>query len=121
MAGLTAFAAAAAPAVGAAVGVYSVVEQQRARKTAASAAERAAALRQQELELKEKQAGEYFEISGRQMELQAQAGQISTLANLIEKAKEPAGPKIFTLPPAKEYSALERINMAIGDLLLRAG
>jgi len=117
MPALAAFAIAAAPAVGVGVGVYSLVEQSKARKEAASAVERAAALRQEELEYQEKQAGEYWEITEKQMELQAQAGQIETLANVLERTRQPAEPRIVTLPAAKKYSPIENINRAIGNLL----
>lgn len=120
MPALAAFAIAAAPAVGAGVGVYSLVEQSKARKAAASAAERATAIRQEELEFAEKQAGEYYQITAKQMELQAQAGQIETLANVLERTKQPAAPRVITLPAAKKYSPIENINRAIGNLL-RAG
>lgn len=107
---------AAAPAIGAGVGVYSLAEQSKARKAAASAAERASAIREQELKFKEAQAGEYFEITSQQMELQAQAGQIQTLANVLER-KPPAEPRIITLPAAKSYNPIENLNRAIGKLL----
>lgn len=113
-----------APAIGAGVGVFGLAEQSKARKAAAgaaaSAAERAVAIRQEELEFAEKQAGEYYQITSKQMELQAQAAQIDTLANVLTRTRQPAAPRIVTLPAAKTYSPIESINRAIGNLL-RAG
>lgn len=111
-----AIAAAAQPLmapIGAAMGL---IQQQKAAKAGAGAAERAAAIYQQELEFKEKQAGEYFEITKQQMELQAQAGQIRTLANVLQRPP-PAEPRVITLPAAKTYSPIENLNRAIGKFL----
>jgi len=110
-------AVAAAPAIGAAVGVYSIVEGQRRAKKAESAAEKQAQL---EWEMQERQAGEYFDLTKKQMELQSQGSQINTLASLIAGTKQPAEPQIFTLPAAKTYSPVEQINRAI-DQWLKAG
>ena len=54
-------------AIGAATGVYSVVEGARRAKKAESAAEEFA---QRQWELQERQAGEHFDLSEKQMKLQ---------------------------------------------------
>lgn len=99
-------------------------QSHQARKASEKASKEAAKQAEQERKLKEKlfqqelQAGEYFEeLKAEQMALQAQAANISTLANLIASRKEQQPqPRVFTVPPAKEYSAIDRINQAIGDL-----
>lgn len=104
----------ALPAIGAGVGAYtgikSTIQVEEARSEAASQF-------RQQMEFTEKQAGEYYQLSSQQMEMQAQASQIQTLANLITEARRPAAPQIFTLPAAKEYSAVEQINQAIDKVL----
>lgn len=113
---------AAAPAIGAAVGVYSIVESQKASKEAAKQAKaqvyaQEQAAKRQDI-LTEKQAGEYFELTQQQMELQTQMATIDTLADLLVSRQAPPGEtRIFTTPAPVEYGAIERINMAIGDLL----
>ena len=106
-------AVAAAPAIGAAVGVYSVVEGRRQAKAAESAADQYA---QAEWESREREAGEYFDLTQKQMELQAQSSNIKTLATLIERESQPPRRQVITLPPATPYNALEQINIAIGKL-----
>lgn len=108
--GLAGAAAAAAPAIGAGVGVYSTIEAGRAAKAAESKQE-------DYLAAQERQAGEYYNLTRQEMELQSQASQIKTLANLIQSRRQPAEPKIFTLPAAKTYGPVERINRGISDLL----
>lgn len=120
-------AAVASPLVAAGVGVggYQVYEStqraEEARSEAAKARSQAASQFQEQIEFTEKQAGEYYQLSSKQMELQAQAAQIKTLANLITQTRQtvpsPAAPQVFTLPAAKEYSAVEQINQAIGRML----
>lgn len=110
--------AAAAPAIAPVVsGVMGMFSQQPAQTAAAAEEARAAAIYQQELEFREKQAGEYFELTKGQMALQAQAAQIQTLANILEERMQPARPLVFALPAAKEYGPIENINRAIGNLL----
>lgn len=98
----------------AAATVYTSVTSERAAKKAQSKAEK---FREEELESREQQAGEYYQLSAQQMELQSQASQIKTLANLITEAKQPAAPQVFTLPAAKEYSAVEQLNRAIDKIV----
>jgi len=124
MAEIVALAAAIAPAAAVGVGVYSIVQQSRAAKAAEKMQEKAqtaAELQQQrEFELYERQAGEHLELSKQQMELQAQAGNIMTLTDVLTRERPPAQPQILTLPPAKEYTGVERINQAIDDMLRAA-
>ena len=94
--------------------VYTAVKSGREAEKAREAAKKRAG---QELEFMEKQAGEYYQLSSQQMELQSQASQIKTLANLIGQARQPAAPQVFTLPAAKKYSAVEQINQAIDKML----
>lgn len=104
----------AALVTGAGVGVYTAV---KSASEAEKARSQAASQFREQMEFTEKQAGEYYQLTGKQMELQAQASQIQTLANLITRARQPAAPQVFTLPPAKEYSAVEQINQAIDKIL----
>lgn len=109
-AGWTALAAMTA----ASAGVYTAVKSSREAEKTREAAERRTG---QEYEYMEKQAGEYYQLSSQQMELQAQASQIKTLANLITEARRPAAPQVLTLPAAKEYSAVEQLNQAIDKIV----
>lgn len=97
----------ALPAIGAGVGIYSAVESRR----------QAAKQFSEQQEFAERQAGEYYQLTAKQMELQTQASQIKTLANLIGQTRQPAAPQIFTLPAAKKYSAIDQINQVIGKML----
>jgi len=104
----------AAPAIGAGVGVYSVVEGRRQAKAAESAAEKMA---QQEWEYMERRAGEHFDLTQEQMELQSQYSNIKTLTDVLIAKREPAQPQIFTLPPAKTQTAVQQINQAINRFI----
>ena len=100
---------------GAAAGtaVYVTGEQ---KKAASSAQKKAEAARRRQMEY-ETEAGEHWEeINLQQMEMQSQQHQITLLADLIKQKEEPE-PQILTLPPAKTYGALDRINQAIDDLV----
>ena len=89
------------------------VDQQQKGKSAKKEAKKQAAA----FSAKQLQAGEYWEeINAEQMELQSQASQISLLSDVI-KSKQQAEPRILTLPPAKTYTATERFNMAVDELL----
>ena len=121
-------AAAAAPltAAGLGVGAYSTIkgaqEAEKAREQMKKQAATAAVQKQQELEFMEKQAGEYYGITRQQMELQAQQSNIKTLVDVIssQKSQPAAPPQVLTLPAAKTYTPIERINQAIGNLLRAA-
>jgi len=124
-------AVAAAPVIGAGLGVYSVMEQQRREEEAQEEVKRARVaaeeIAKQEILATERRAGEYLELSAQQMELQAQQTNISTLADLItggpraSPAPAPAtATQMFTVPPAKTYGAFDQINQAIDDLLRSA-
>ena len=124
--------AGAATAVGAAVGTggliaagtagYSMLKGREEKKEAKKAGEELAAtterLRQEEIELAEKHAGEYYRITEQQMELQAQSSNIKTLASLIG-SQEQQPPRFFTLPPAKTVTLTptQQINNAIDKWL----
>ena len=108
-------AVAALPTIAAGTGIYGAYTTYRSTKEAEKARSAATEMRQREMEFAEKQAGEYYQLSQQQMELQAQASSISTLANLIAVKRQPAQQVAFTAPPAKVYSAADRINLAIGD------
>ncbi len=111
-------AVAAAPVAGAAAGVYAVVEGQRRAKKAESAAEE---LAQQQWAATERRAGEHFDLTAEQMELQAQQANIMTLADVLtSKPRTSPTPQMFTIPPAKTYGAFDRINQAIADILRAA-
>lgn len=69
-----------------------------------------------QVELREREIGEYAELTEAQMKLQAGATTISTLANLITERESPA-PQVFTLPAAKTYTRVEQLNMAIDKFL----
>lgn len=91
-------------------------EAKATRKAAVKEAEKQRKWQEQQLKT-ELQAGEYFEeLKAEQMELQAQAANIRTLANLIESRREQqASPVVFTLPAAKieKYDPVYEINKAI--------
>ncbi len=103
---------------GAAVGI-AAYSGQRQKKEASKARGQAEKMQAAELQAREFQAGEYYDLSEKQMELQSQAANIKTLADLIERTSEPAGTQVFTLPPAKTYSPVMRINMAIHEVFTR--
>jgi len=109
-------AVAAAPAIAAGTGIfmaYSTTKQaEKARSSAQSRFE-------SEFELQEKQAGEYYQLSQAQMELQSQSSQITTLANLIAAKRQPAQAQQFTTPAvaaAPQGSIFDRMNRAIGSM-----
>ncbi len=110
-AGLTA-AAIAEPlaAAGLGLGAYSSIKSSREMEKARKSAESQSAA---QLRLADKSAGEYYKLQSEQMELQSQSAQITTLANLIERKRQPVGQQVITLPPAKEYSAFDQINRVI--------
>ena len=100
----------AAPAIGAGVGIYSTVEAGRRAKAAEKQAK-------DQLAVSERQAGEYYNLTRQEMELQSQASQIKTLANLIAQRRQPAEPTVFTLPAAKTYNPITKINQGIAEFL----
>jgi len=108
-----------------ATGVYAVTESSKqaseARSEAKKQALRVEQLRKEEMAVYEKQAGEYYDLTAEEMELQAQYSQIQTLAALIEQSNQPAAPQIITLPAAKEYTAAETINNAIHKVVKGLG
>lgn len=97
----------------AAVTIYSAIEQRKLAKKSLSAQKKLAS---RQLEQKGQYAGEYLQLTKRQMEMQSEQRQIDTLADLIA-AKSDKPRQVFTLPPAKEHSAIDKINMAIGQML----
>jgi len=108
--------AAYAPAIAAGTGIFGAYTTYKSTKQAEKARSTAEHFRQEELRFAEKQAGEYYELSQQQMELQAQASQITTLANLIAAKRQPAQQEVFATPAAKQYSVIDRLNQAIGNL-----
>jgi hypothetical protein len=99
--------------------VYSTVEQSKQAKAAEEEAKKQRKL-QEQLGMAQLEAGEYFnELNYKQMELQAQASSISTLANLIAQQKASASqqPTVFTLPAAKTYDPITKINNAIHEMI----
>ena len=114
---IAAAAIAIAPAVAAGVGVYSIVEGRRQAKEAESAAEKYS---QMQWEQTERQAGEYFDLTQKQMELQAQSQNITTLVDLITaRSGQESAPRILTLPQPQTLSPVAQLNAAI-DRLFRA-
>ena len=72
---------------------------------------------QQQGQLRQLEAGEYFEqLSREQMELQSQMSQIRLLSDVITSRRQ-AEPRILQLPAAKTFTPVERINSAIDDFL----
>jgi len=105
----------AAAIVGGGVAVYQTQEEKKAQKRAQSKAKEMLQSQQQY----ETEAGEHWEQLGReQMELQSQQHQITLLADIIKKEQDPA-PQAVTLPPAKTYSPVDRINIENGKLFAR--
>lgn len=97
-----------------AAAIYGTVQQVRIAKKSASAQKKMAA---SQLAQQDVYAGEYFELSKRQMELQSQQRQIDTLADLI--TADDQGRQVLTLPVA-EVSPLHQLNAAI-DRMLKGG
>ncbi|MHC4397818.1 MAG: hypothetical protein ACYS1A_19410 [Planctomycetota bacterium] len=121
IAGLAKAAIAIAPVAAVGVGVHGITESRSQAKKARSVAKKQtgiqAELAREQMEMQEWQAGEYYDISEKQMELQAQQQNIKTLATLIEqKQKDQPGPKVFTLPAAKTTTPVQDINRAIQNL-----
>jgi len=96
-----------------AVGAY---QQYKQAGEAEKAKKKQEAIAAQEQAFAEKQAGEYFELTRRQMEMQSHQSQINTLAELIARANKTPEPRVLTLPPAKTYDVVTQINMAIDKL-----
>ena len=72
------------------------------------------------VEVREAKAGEHFEeLNKEQMVLQSQQNQIQLLSDILRKRDEPPPRQILTIPAAKSYTAIERINSAIADLFQR--
>ena len=103
-------------------GIFGSFGSSKEAEEARSVAERRAAQEAALLARQEKQAGEYYQLQQQQMELQSQAWNIQTLADLIDRKRgQPAAtPQIITTPPAKQYSAIDQINNAIGRIFNRA-
>lgn len=69
---------------------------------------------------RELQAGEHWEeLNREQMVLQSQQNQIQLLSDILRKQNESLPPQILTVPAAKSYSAVQRINSAIADIFRR--
>jgi len=100
-----------------AVAGYSIYQGYSQSKEAKEASDKAERLRREEYARQERMAGEYYDLSKKQMELQAQGQNIQTLATLIDRTRQPAEPNVFYMPPAKTYSPWERINKAIYEVL----
>lgn len=112
-----------AAAVGGGVMLHRTIEQRKAVGAASKAAGKEAAKQRkwkEEMTGRELQAGEYFEeLHTEQMELQAQAATISTLADLIatRRSEQPRQPIIYTTPAAKTVGPVTKINQAIAGFL----
>ena len=67
------------------------------------------------------QSGEYWDaINREQMELQSQENQMVLLMDIIkDKQKPPA--QVYMLPPAKTYTPVQKINLALDQFFRRAG
>ena len=97
-----------------------VYQTQRAKQEASKQRKEVEAQRskQEEMFQRELEAGEYFEeLRAEQMEMQSQSATIKTLSNLIEERRQPTAPQIVTLPAAKEYTPVEKINQAIDEFV----
>ena len=88
--------------------------QRREASKARSVAEAAERKRQQAIEL---EAGEYVELTEKQMKIQALQSQTRTLVELIDIQDGTAAPQIYTLPAAQSTDPLDRINAAIDDFI----
>lgn len=103
--------------VAAAAGTTAIVQHQTAKsasKAQSAAQERAqdAARKQYELE-----AGEYQELTEKQMKIQAMQSQTRTLVELIDKQDQAAAPQVYTLPVPQSKDPIGRINAAIDDFI----
>lgn len=96
---------------------YTAVEQKSQAKKAKSEAKKGRLLAERQQGFYEMQAGEYYELTGQQMELQSQMSTIKTLSTILEERGRPQEPLVVTLPAAKEYSTVDRINQAIDDFV----
>lgn len=88
---------------------WQIVESRSQAKKAASTAKKVAGI---QAAAQREYAGEYFDLSKRQMEMQSQQRQIDTIANLIESRSE-KGPMILTTSTATGRGILDQINLAI--------
>lgn len=119
---LVAAAIAIAPVAAVAVRAYAVTESRSQTKSVKSEAKKVRLQQKREFDQvfqRDLEAGEYFEeLSTKQMELQAQAANIRTLADLIasQRQTEPET-RIFTLPAQKTQTPIQQINLAIDKLL----
>ena len=94
--------------------VYTSREQ---RKASEKASKKAQEMQARQLQY-ETEAGEHFEeLSLKQMEMQSQQHQIQLLTDIITSQEQPQ--QIVTLPAAKTYSPVDRINQAIGEIFRR--
>lgn len=117
-------------AAGAAIGttVYSANQANKQQKRALNAQREAEARakkeaeeqRKRELREYEAQAGEYLEMTKKQIELQTGRDTIQGLLAYAEKNKKPTQNDIYYLQPAENPSPVEQLNRAI-DRLLKGG
>ena len=92
--------------------IYSSREE---RKASEKASKKAAEMQARQLQY-ETEAGEHFEeLNLKQMEMQSQQHQIQLLTDLISKQDQPQ--QIVTLPAARSYSPVDRINQALEEIL----
>lgn len=96
-------------------------QEKKAEKKAKKEKAEAMARAQQQQDAYAMMAGEHWdEINREQMELQAQEGQMALLLDIIkDKQKPPA--RVYVMPPAKTYTPVQRINMALDQIFKRAG
>ncbi len=107
------------PVIVAALGAGAIIYQTETQKKEASKQRKSQRSAQASAQKFETMAGEHWEeLNKEQMELQSQQQQIMLLSDIIKKEQEPA-PQVVTLPPAKTYSPIDRINIEIGKMFVR--
>ena len=109
---LLTFAVTYAPVAAVVVGAMAIVQSRSQAKKAKSESKKQRIQASQSLASQDYYAGQYLDLTERQMEIQGKQRAIDTLANVIEDSEQ-APRQIVTLPPAKSYSALEQINLSI--------
>lgn len=96
-------------------------QEKKAEKKAKKEKAEMLARAQQQQDAYAMMAGEHWdEINKQQMELQAQEGQMALLLKLIQDKKQPPA-QVYILPPAKTYTPVQKINMALDQIFKRAG
>lgn len=106
-------AALTAAIMGGSVAGATAVTAEVQRKAASKAQSKAM---EEQRKVRELEAGEYTELTEKQMKIQALTSQTRTLAELIDR-EDGRTPQIYTLPSVQSTNPIDRINAAIDDFI----